>query len=176
MPSPVSDWRRSTRKKPTAGASSPTTAPIANASRMNSSSSMDVRGVVPDPRKAVRTAVEDDAPPDEHQPLHEPLDGAELVRDVDDRHAELPVELVEQRRQRLPRGRGDSGCGVVEDAERGLARERLGNERPLLRAAGESAERRVCPGGERDALDRLVDDRAVAGSQRAEEAGGGRAP
>src|SRR6188474_2835560 len=89
IPSPTSDWRRWTRKNPTAGASTPTIAPAARARRMNSLSSMDVPGVVPDAREVVRRAVEDDAAADEHDPLHVLLHRAELVRDVDDRDAEL---------------------------------------------------------------------------------------
>src|ERR671938_468914 len=60
MPSPIRLIRRWTRKKPTAGASTPTTAPVANASRMNSDSSMDVRGVVPDPWELAGRPVEDE--------------------------------------------------------------------------------------------------------------------
>ena len=84
MPSPIRLSCRWTRKKPTAGASRPTIAPAANASRMNSRSSMGVGGVVPDAREVLRRAVEDDAAADEHEPLDEALDRSELVRDVED--------------------------------------------------------------------------------------------
>src|SRR5436309_11680612 len=96
MPSPTRLRRRWTRKNPTAGASNPTTMPAPNASRMNSRSSMDVRGVVPDTGQVRRRPVEDDLAADEHDPLDEVLDRAELVRDVQDRHLELAPEALEQ--------------------------------------------------------------------------------
>src|SRR4051812_34748685 len=95
--------RRWTRKKPTAGASSPTIAPAANASRMNSVSNMGVRGVVPRRRERAWPAVEDDRPTDENEPVDERLDRAELVRDEQDRHTEVAVQLAEQPGQRLLR-------------------------------------------------------------------------
>src|SRR6188508_476493 len=93
-------WRW-TRKKPTAGASRPTTAPAAKASRMNSRSSMDMRRVVPEAGEILRRAVEDDAAADEHEPLDEALDRSELVRHVEDRDRELAVQAVEQVCQRF---------------------------------------------------------------------------
>src|SRR5919204_3804350 len=101
--------RRWTRKKPTAGARSPTTMPAPNASRMNSRSSMDVGGVVPDTGQVSWGPVEDDLLAHEHDPLDEVLDGAELVRDVQDRHAELAVQPLEQRSERLLRLDVDAG-------------------------------------------------------------------
>src|SRR5687768_7855215 len=89
MPSPTSDCRRWTRKKPTAGASTPTIAPEASARRMNSLSSMEVPRVVPHAGKVVRRAVEDDRAADEDDPLDVVLDGTELMRDVHDGHTEL---------------------------------------------------------------------------------------
>src|SRR5215207_4925403 len=83
IPSPIRLSRRWTRKKPTAGARTPMTAPVASASRMNSSSSMRVRGVVPDARQLRRAAVEHDRPADEHESLDEALDRSELVRHVE---------------------------------------------------------------------------------------------
>src|ERR687897_2263311 len=103
MPSPIRLRRRCTRKKPTAGASTPTIAPVANASRMNSSSSMNVRRVVPDVRKLAGRAVEDDASANEHEPLDESLHGAELVRDVQHRDVELAVKAIEEARERFLR-------------------------------------------------------------------------
>src|SRR2546423_358487 len=103
IPSPIRLSRRCTRKKPTAGASSPTTIPAPNASRMNSRSSMDVRGVVPDTGQGRGRPVEDDLAPDEHDALDEALDGTELVRDVEDRHLELLAEALEQTGDRLLR-------------------------------------------------------------------------
>src|SRR3954467_11561902 len=98
MPSPTRLSRRCTRKKPTAGASSPTTMPAPKASRMNSRSSMHVRRVVPDTGQRRRGPVENDPLPDEHDPCDEVLDRAELVRDVEDRHAELRTEPPQQDR------------------------------------------------------------------------------
>ena len=60
-----------------------------------------MRGVVPDARQVARPTVEDDAAAHEHEPLDEVLDRAELVRDVEDGHAELRVQPVEERRERL---------------------------------------------------------------------------
>ena len=56
IPSPTRLMFRWTRKKPTVGARMPTTAPVAKASRMNSESSMGVRGVVPLGREGARAA------------------------------------------------------------------------------------------------------------------------
>src|SRR3954454_12760068 len=93
--------RRWTRKKPTAGASSPTIAPAANASRMNSVSNMRVGGVVPRRRERARAAVEDDRAAHEHEAVDERLDRAELVRDEQDGHGEIAVQLAEEQRERL---------------------------------------------------------------------------
>src|SRR4051794_20774207 len=125
MPSPIRLISRCTRKKPTTGASTPTIAPAANASRMNSRSSMGVGGVVPDAGQARRRPVEDDRLAHEHEPLDEVLDRAELVRDVEDRHTELVVEAVEQRRERLLRLDVDAGRRLVEHEQARLRRERL---------------------------------------------------
>src|SRR5690349_16469527 len=137
MPSPIRLSRRWTRKKPTAGASSPTIAPAANASRMNSLSNMDVRGVVPAVRQGARAAVEDDRPPDEDEPVDERLDGAELVRDQQDRHAEVAVQLAEEPRKRLLRVDVDARRRLVEHEQLRPRRQRLGHERALLLAARE---------------------------------------
>jgi hypothetical protein len=75
---------------------------------------MDVRGVVPDARQVARPAVEDDRAPDEDEPLDVPLDGSELVRDVEDRDPELAVEMREQLAERLLRLRVDAGGRLVE--------------------------------------------------------------
>src|SRR3954454_23418959 len=85
IPSPIRLICRWTRKKPTDGASTPTIAPAANASRMNSRSSMRVRRVVPDARQVRRRPVEDDPLAHEHEAFDEALDRPELVRDVEDR-------------------------------------------------------------------------------------------
>src|SRR5512132_2507397 len=110
--------RRWTRKKPTAGASTPITAPAAKASRMNSDSNMDVRGVVPDARQIGRRAVEDDRAANEQQALDVALNRPELVRDVDDRRAELLVQSREELRELLLRLHVDPGGRLVEDQQR----------------------------------------------------------
>src|SRR5262245_52176190 len=108
----MSDALRSTRKNPTAGARTPTTAPVASARRMNSRSSMlvtelvDVGRVVPDTGESRRWAVVDDAAADEDDPVDDVLDRAELVRDVEDRDPEALAELLEEEPERLLR------CGV----------------------------------------------------------------
>src|SRR5436305_1927026 len=96
IPSPISVRRRWTRKKPMAGATRPTIAPAASARRMNSKSRMDMRRVVPEGGQLRRRAVELDASAYEQQPVGEVLDGAELVRDVEDCHVEFLLELAEQ--------------------------------------------------------------------------------
>ena len=57
---------------------------------------MGVRWVVPDSGKLRGVAVERDAAADEDEPRDDVLDGAELVRDVEDRDPELRKELGEQ--------------------------------------------------------------------------------
>ena len=98
---------------------------------------MDVGGVVPDagrlgggPSKTIIAA-------DEHEPLDEALDRAELVGDVEDGDAQLAVESVEELAERLLRLGVDAGRRLVEHEQRRLARERLGDERTLLLTAGE---------------------------------------
>ena len=75
---------------------------------------MDVRGVVPDARQGRRRPVEDDAAANEHDPLDELLDGAELVRDVQDRHVQLAAKALQQRGERLLRLDVDAGRRLVE--------------------------------------------------------------
>ena len=78
---------------------------------------MDMRRVVPAARERRWRAVEDDLSADEHEPLDEPLHGAELVRDVDDGGAELPMELGEERRERFLGVDVDAGRRLVEDEQ-----------------------------------------------------------
>src|SRR5262245_20246130 len=103
IPSPTRDCRRWTRKKPTAGASTPTTAPAPNARRMNSLWNMGVSRVVPDAGQLARGSVEHDRAPHENEALHVVLDRAELVRHVDDRHTELVMQACEETSDRLLR-------------------------------------------------------------------------
>ena len=62
---------------------------------------MRVRGVVPHAGKAARRPIVDDATADEDDPVDDVLDGAELVRDVEDRDPELLAEPLEQEAERL---------------------------------------------------------------------------
>jgi hypothetical protein len=124
---------------------------------------------VPDARKLVRRAVEDDLPAHEHEALNEPFDGAKLVRDVQDRHVELAVEAVQQRGQRLLRLDVDAGRRLVEHEQRRLRRERLGDERTLLLSAREPLQRAIGDRAEADPVDRLRHDLAVAPSRRTEQ-------
>src|SRR4249919_1113228 len=117
---------RCTRKKPTAGASNPMTAPVANARRMNSESSMGMRGVVPVVREGSRRAVEDDPAPHEDESLDDVLDRAELVGDVEGRDAPVASELVEELGEGFLRGGVHARGRLVQHEERRLARERLG--------------------------------------------------
>src|SRR5262245_61028638 len=144
--------RRWTRKKPTAGARTPITAPTAKARRMNSESNMDVRGVVPDAGKLGRRPVEDDRPAHEHETLDVMLDGAELVRDVEDGHAEVDVEPREQLAERLLALGVDPGRGLVERQQPWLARKRLRDQRPLLLATREAAQLGIRAVAEADEL------------------------
>src|SRR6059058_6247873 len=123
MPSPIRLSSRCTRKKPTVGASTPTIAPAANASRMNSRSSMDVRRVVPDAGELRRIAVEDDALAHENKPADEALDCAELVGDIEDRHTQVGVQAVEQLCEGLLRRDVDAGRRLVEDEQSRPGRE-----------------------------------------------------
>src|SRR3954453_17108027 len=108
----------------------PMTMPAAKASRMNSESSMRVRGVVPHAGQLAGPAVEGDAAANQQQPLHVALDGAELVRPVEDRRAEIGGETGEQAAQRLLRLGVDAGGRLVEDEHRRLSCERLRDEGP----------------------------------------------
>src|SRR5919204_60958 len=96
MPSPIRLMRRWTRKKPTAGASTPTTAPAAKASRMKSALKMDMGRVMPSGSERRGVAVEDDCAADEYEPFDEALDRAEFVRDEDDSDAQVAMELLQQ--------------------------------------------------------------------------------
>src|SRR4029078_11625526 len=117
------------------------TARAQNATRMSSLVNMDVTGVVPDARQIVRRPVEHDRSPYEHEAFDMMLDRAELVRDVHDRHAELPMEVGQEFGERLLRLGVDTGRGLVEDQQRRLPGERLGDERALLHPAGQRPKR-----------------------------------
>src|SRR6266540_1444181 len=168
MPSPIRLICRWTRKKPTTGASSPTIAPAANASRMNSNSNMDVGGVVPQLGQGRGRPVEDDSLADEHESLDDVLDRSKLVRDVEDRDAELAVESSEQLRERLLRCDIDGGCWLVQREQPRVRYERLRDERALLLSAGESCQRPPCVRREPHPFDRLVDRRPVVRVEAAE--------
>ena len=97
------------------------------------------------------------------------LDGSELVRDVQDGHAELPVQPGEQGCEGLLRRDVDSGRGLVEDEQLRVAGERLGHERALLLASGEPGERPICDLGEPDSVDRLLDASSILTAESADE-------
>ena len=63
------------------------------------------------------------------------------MRDVEDGDRELAVEAIEQAGERLLRLGVDSGRRLVQDEQRRLAGERLGDEGALLLAARERAQR-----------------------------------
>src|SRR6188508_1918391 len=143
---------------------------------MNSLSNMDVPRVVPHARQIVRRAVEDDVATNEDDPLDVVLDRAELVRDVDDRDSELPVQIREELRERLLRPRVHARGRLVEDEERGTCGERLRDEGTLLHAAREGSKGRVGDGGEPDALDRVRHQPSVLPGYPSDEATRGDAP
>src|SRR5215210_318657 len=161
IPSPIRLSRRWTRKKPTAGASTPMTAPVASASRMNSSSSMRVRGVVPDARQLGRGPVEHDRAADEDEPLNEALDRSELVRHVEDGHSQIAVKLVEEAGEGFLRFDVDARRRLVEDEQVGLGGQCLGDERALLLTSGQPLQRATGQQRQADAVDRVGDDLAV---------------
>src|SRR3954468_23715484 len=169
MASPIRLISRCTRKNPTVGASTPTIAPAANASRMNSRSSMDVRRAVPDAGEARRRPVVDDPLADEDEAADELLHGAELVRDVQERHRQVAVEPVEERRERLLRLDVDPRRRLVEDEQRRARRERLRDERALLLPPREPCHRPPREVRHPDALQCLVDRLAVLAAKTAEQ-------
>ena len=113
------------------------------------------------PGRSLRPTVEHDRPTHEDEALDVVLDGAELVRDVDDRDAELTVERRQQLGERLLRLGVDAGGRLVEHEQRRLAGQRLRDERALLHPARERAERRVGDRREADPVDRLRDLRPI---------------
>ena len=91
--------------------------------------------------------------------MHEALDGAELVRDVEDRHAELGVELIEQRRERVLRLDVDAGRRLVEHEQLRPGRERLRDERALLLARRRAATAAATPAPASPTRSSASDDR-----------------
>src|SRR5918994_4063347 len=165
--------RRWTRKKPTAGARTPTTAPVASASRMKSESRMDMRGVVPAVGKRRGRAVEEDPAADEEQPLDVALDGSELVRDVDDGGAELGVELLQKGGERLLGVGVDARGRLVEDDQIGLRGERLRDVGALLLPAREPLDGLVHLVDEANSFDRGGHGEVVSPSERTKRAPAG---
>jgi hypothetical protein len=137
---------------------------------------MDMRWVVPEAREGGGGTIEEDAAAHEHEPLHEPLDGAELVRDVENGGAELDAELLEQLRERFLRVHVDPGSGLVEDDEVGLPCEGLRDLGPLALPARESVNRRGGALEQPDALDRFPNGRSILRREGAEEPSPGNAP
>ena len=98
--------------------------------------------VVPGVGERGGRAVEHDSATDEHEPLDEALDGAELMGDEEDGHCEIAVQLLEHRRQRLLRVDVDTAGRLVENEELGLGGQCLRDQRALLLPSGERRERR----------------------------------
>ena len=132
--------------------------------------------VVPHAGEPARRPVVDDAAADEHDPVDDVLDGAELVGDVEDRDAEIRAQRLEQEAERLLRRGVDARRRLVEREQRGLGGERLGDQRPLLHPAGERPQRRIRPILEPDGLDRARDGIAVGAPQRPPDARRGEPP
>ena len=128
--------------------------------------------VVPHAGEPARRAVVDDPAADEHDPVDDVLDRAELVRDVEDRDAEVRAQRLEQEPERLLRGGVDTRRRLVEREQRRLGGERLRDQRPLLHPARERAQRCVGPVREPDGLDRTRDGLAVGAAQRPPDARG----
>jgi hypothetical protein len=122
---------------------------------------MDMGRVVPVARERGGGTVEEDAAAHEHEPFHEPLDGTEFVRDIEDRRAELDVELLEQLGEGVlsfdvhPRGR------LVEDDEVGLSGERLRDVGALALPARETVNGDVGTLEQADALNRSANSRSI---------------
>ena len=145
-------------------------APAANASRMNSVSNMDVRGVVPGRRERARAAVEDDRAADEHEPVDERStapNSCETSRIVTPRSRCSSPSSV---RQRLLGVDVDARRRLVQDEQLRCRSERLRHEGPLLLAAGEPRDHAPALRREADPGDRLVDARAVLGGRPRQDA------
>ena len=119
------------------------------------------------PGSSRRRPVEDDPLAHQHEPFDEALDGAELVRDVEDRHAELVVQPMQQLAERVLRLDVDAGRRLVEHEQPRMRRERLRDERALLLAARQRAQPPPREGAQADALERLVDRVVVVPAQPA---------
>ena len=119
-----------------------------------------------------RPAVEHDASADKDEALDDGLDGAELVRDIEDRDAELLVELRKEPGKRFLGVDVHPGRGLVEHQERRLACERLRDEGSLLLPAGEASNRLAGLLLEPYTGDRLLDDRPVAPAKRTDKPSG----
>ena len=105
-------------------------------------------------------------PADEHEPVDVLLDSSELVRAEEDRHAEVPVELLEERGERLLGVHVDAGGRLVQDEQVRARGKRLGKERTLLLSSREPAQDRPGLVREADPLDCLVDEQAIFASER----------
>ena len=161
MPSPIRLISRCTRKKPTVGASTPTIAPAANASRMNSRSSMDVatgraRGL--GARRAGRRRRSARARARAAARRARPR-RTRARRTGSSRRARCAAPRAARRALPAPRRRRRSSARRAPAAR--LGRERLRDEGPLLLAARRAAQRPRRDVGEPDALERLVDGGTV---------------
>jgi hypothetical protein len=102
---------------------------------------MHVRRVVPYTRQAGGRPVETGLSLHEHDALNELFDGAELVRDVEDRDVELAVQRLGQRGQRFLGLDVDTCRRFVEHEQARLRGECLRDEGALLLSSGEHGER-----------------------------------
>jgi hypothetical protein len=130
---------------------------------------MDMGRVVPAGREGGRVAVEDDAAANKHEPVDVLLDSSELVGAKEDRHTEVPVELLEESGKCLLSVHVDAGGRLVEDEQIRAGNQGFRQESTLLLSAGEPAQDRPGPAREADPLDRLVDEHpitATEGSQK----------
>ena len=92
------------------------------------------------------------------------------MRDVEDGHAELVPEVLEQRGDCILRFDVDAGGRLVQDEQLRLRSECLGDEGTLLLAAGERRQPPVRLGREADSVDRLAHRLTVGAGKWAEQA------
>jgi hypothetical protein len=126
-------------------------------------------GVVPAGRKLGGAAVEDDPAADEDHTLDEALDRAELVRDVEDRHAELLMEFPEKGGENLLRVDVDSRGWLVEDEEIRFPGERLRDVSALLLSPRKPLDRATRQLAQSNSVDRAGNHVSVAAAEWSEK-------
>jgi hypothetical protein len=130
---------------------------------------MDMGGVVPAGREGGRVAIEDDAAADEHEPVDVLLDGSELVGAKEDRHAEVPVELLEESGKCLLSVHVDAGGRLVEDEQIRAGSQGFRQESTLLLSAGEPTQDRRGLAREANPLDRFFDEHPVPATESSQK-------